>query len=135
MLMSGGLGLTGVFLGAFGAHALKATLAAHGTHDIWETGVFYQLIHATALLGIAAWNPPAGSPAGERSRHWLTWTARCWSLGVLFFSGSLYVLALDGPKQLFGPITPLGGLSLLAGWGCVIAHALTQVRPASRSKS
>ena len=134
MLLSGGLGLTGVFLGAFGAHALKATLAARGTHDIWETGVFYQLIHATALLGVAAWDRQAGSSAVGRPRNWLPWAARCWTWGVLFFSGSLYALALGGPPRVLGPTTPLGGLALLAGWGCLIAQALTQAKATDQAK-
>jgi len=55
-LLSGILGLTGVALGAFGAHALKDFLLAHGTLDAWETGVRYHLLHAVALLALAAWN-------------------------------------------------------------------------------
>jgi uncharacterized membrane protein YgdD (TMEM256/DUF423 family) len=132
-LASGIFGLTGVFMGAFGAHALKTTLAARGTHDVWETGVFYQLIHAATLLGVAAWNERAATPAIPLARNWLAWAARCWALGILLFSGSLYALALGGPAGLLGPVTPLGGLALLAGWACVIAQALTATAPAEKS--
>ena len=100
------LGFTGVVLGAFGAHALKDTLTANGTLSVWQTAVLYQLMHAVALLGLAGW-----SETGRKAR----WPARCWIVGVVLFSGSLYGLALGGPKIL-GPITPLGGLALLSGW-------------------
>src|SRR5471032_199529 len=116
-LISGVFGFTGVFMGAFGAHVLKATLQTRGTHDIWETAFFYQLIHATTLLGVVAWGGPAAPHANPPVRNWLAWAAHCWSLGILLFSGSLYTLALGGPPRVLGPITPLGGLALLAGWG------------------
>lgn len=100
------LGFTGVALGAFGAHALRDMLTANGTLPVWQTAVLYQLVHATALLGLAGWS--AGWPKAR-------WAARCWIAGVVLFSGSLYGLALGGPKIL-GPVTPLGGLALLTGW-------------------
>ena len=103
---AGVLGFTGIALGAFGAHALKETLADHGSLDTWKTAVLYHLVHAVALLALAGWNAPAPRAA---------WIARCWTAGVVCFSGSLYWLALGGPK-LLGPITPLGGLAFLAGW-------------------
>lgn len=131
--MCGVFGFTGVFMGAFGAHALKAALQARGTHDTWETGVFYQLIHAATLLGVAAWDGRAATQAILPARSWLARAACCWSLGILLFSGSLYALALGGSPRLLGPITPLGGLALLAGWGCVIAQALTQTGSTDKS--
>lgn len=103
-IAAGLLGFTGVGLGAFGAHGLKATLEPAGLLEIWKTAVFYQLIHAVALFALAGWPNPAA--------HKIGW---CWIVGVLLFSGSLYGLALGGPR-LLGPITPLGGLALLAGW-------------------
>jgi uncharacterized membrane protein YgdD (TMEM256/DUF423 family) len=133
VLASGILGFTGVFMGAFGAHALKETLAARGMHDVWETAVFYQLIHAATLLGVAVWNAHAATSAIPPRPNRLAWAARCWSLGVLFFSGSLYALALGGPAGLLGPVTPLGGLALLAGWGCVIAHAFAPTAAVTKS--
>jgi uncharacterized membrane protein YgdD (TMEM256/DUF423 family) len=115
-LAAGLLGFSGVGLGAFGAHALKETLAAAGTLPLWQTAVLYQLIHAVALLAVGA-GSAAGTPA-----HWI---ARCWTVGVLLFSGSLYGLALGGPKFL-GSITPLGGLALLTGWFLVAWTAFRQ---------
>lgn len=106
LLAAGLMGFTGVALGAFGAHALKDTLAAHGTTATWQTAVLYHLIHAVAL---------AAFPGGP-------WIGRCWTAGVVLFSGSLYWLALGGPKFL-GPVTPLGGAALLLGWALLAWHA------------
>ncbi|MEM1435369.1 MAG: DUF423 domain-containing protein [Pseudomonadota bacterium] len=101
------LGFTGVALGAFGAHALADTIGAESL-PTWKTAVQYQLIHAVALLGIAALEARSAAAL-------LRWSGRLFVLGVVLFSGSLYVLVLDGPRWL-GPVTPLGGLALLAGW-------------------
>ena len=120
-------------MGAFGAHELKSVLASHGTHDIWETAVFYHLVHAVALLGVGIQDRQAVRQASLPLSRWLVWATRCWSLGVMLFSGSLYALALGGPPRLLGPVTALGGLALLAGWGCVIAEALTVTRPTDKS--
>lgn len=106
VIAAGFLGFTGVALGAFGAHALKDTLAANGTTPAWQTAVLYQLIHAVALLGLAGWTD--GGPQAHR-------VGQCWIAGTVFFSGSLYWLALGGPKFL-GPVTPLGGTAFLLGW-------------------
>lgn len=97
------LGFLGVALGAFGAHALKDLLARHNMTDVWKTAVLYQLIHAVVLLFLA-------------SRTTLNLaTYNCFLIGIILFSGSLYLLATTGAKWL-GPITPIGGLFLLAGW-------------------
>ncbi|MBI2815089.1 MAG: DUF423 domain-containing protein [Opitutae bacterium] len=109
VIAAGFLGFTGVALGALGAHALKDTLAANGTTATWQTAVLYHLIHAVAL----ATGPTAPG------------VGRCWAAGVVLFSGSLYWLALGGPK-LLGPITPLGGVALLAGWALLAWHAFRQ---------
>lgn len=119
IVAAGLLGFTGVALGAFGAHALKETLLANGTTATWQTAVHYQLIHAVALLGLAGW-----ADGWPQSR----WTGRCWVAGVLLFSGSLYWLALGGPKIL-GPVTPLGGLALLAGWLLLAWNAFRPPKP------
>jgi uncharacterized membrane protein YgdD (TMEM256/DUF423 family) len=113
LLASSLFGLTGVVLGAFGAHALRDTLAAHGSAGTWETAVLYHLVHAVALLGLGLARP--ASP-------WLSRAALAWTAGIVLFSGSLYLLALGGPKWL-GPVTPLGGLGFIAGWICVLVHA------------
>lgn len=104
------LGAVGVGLGAFGAHGLKERLGAAGL-ETWHTAVTYHLTHTLALLAVAVWlrsaTPPSTLPLGIAG-----W---CFAAGVLAFSGSLYVLALGGPR-LFGPVTPLGGLFFLIGW-------------------
>ena len=106
LIAAGLLGFTGVALGAFGAHALKETLVANGTTTTWQTAVLYHLVHAVALVALPGW----------------TWVGRCWIAGVVLFSGSLYWLALGGPKFL-GPVTPLGGLAFLLGWALLAWHA------------
>jgi len=103
LVLVAALGFSGVALGAFGAHALKPTLAALGTTAIWETAVLYHLVHAVACL----W------ASGHRRLSLVLW-----ALGVVIFSGSLYVLSLTGVRWL-GAITPVGGLFLLAGWVAV----------------
>jgi uncharacterized membrane protein YgdD (TMEM256/DUF423 family) len=122
-LLAGLLGLSGVALGAFGAHALKPTLTAHGTADVWETAVIYHLIHAVAVFAAAVALPGENGPTPSCLRRWLARAAACWAAGVVLFSGSLYALALGGPRWL-GPVTPLGGLLLLLGWGFVVLDGL-----------
>lgn len=113
IVSAGLLGFLGVALGAFGAHALKETLIAASTLSTWQTAVLYQLVHAVALLALGGY-PLAAGPTGRR-------IAACWVAGVLLFSGSLYLLALGGPRWL-GPVTPLGGLAFLAGWLLLAWH-------------
>lgn len=96
-----------VALGAFGAHALKERLSA-GDLEIWKTGVLYQLIHALALLAIAAsWHMLEG-PRSD-------WAVRLIMAGMTVFSFSLYLLVLTGPRWL-GAITPIGGVMMIVGW-------------------
>ena len=97
------LGATGVALGAFGAHALKAMLEANDRTDTWETAVFYHLVHSLALLILST------QPSMRRS------TFYCFVGGVAVFSGSLYLLCLSGLNWL-GAITPIGGGCLIVGW-------------------
>jgi uncharacterized membrane protein YgdD (TMEM256/DUF423 family) len=108
------LGFLGVALGAFGAHALKPTLEAHGSVETWKTAVLYHLVHAVALLALAGWRDAHAGPSGK--------VAALWTGGVVLFSGSLYWLALGGPK-LLGPVTPLGGVAFLAGWALLAWNA------------
>lgn len=97
------LGFLAVALGAFGAHGLKDLLTRNGTAAIWEKAVFYHFIHAVMLFVLA-----------QRS----TFHAGPWYsffIGILIFSGSLYLLALTNIRVL-GAITPLGGVSFIVGW-------------------
>lgn len=120
MLVTGILGTSGVALGAFGAHALKIRLETTSHTETWGTAVFYHLIHTVAILAVAMAINQA-SPA-TKSRL-LTKAATSWLIGIVLFSGSLYFLSLGGPRWL-GPITPIGGLALLIGWGCVLVSGL-----------
>jgi uncharacterized membrane protein YgdD (TMEM256/DUF423 family) len=105
-------GLLGVTLGAFGAHALKARLSAE-LLAVWKTAVEYQMYHALALIGLGLLLRQLGSSA------LLQGAGVCFTLGVLLFSGSLYVLCLSGVRA-FGAITPIGGVLLLAGWALLL---------------
>ena len=96
---------------ALGAHALKETLTLHSSVTTWQTAMVYQLVHSAALLAIAQ------LPAARSTT--VAWTARCWTAGVILFSGSLYWLSVGGPK-IIGPITPLGGLAFLVGWALLV---------------
>lgn len=113
------LGGTGVALGAFAAHGLRGRLAPDRLAT-FETGARYQLLHAVALLAVAALlaRLDARAPAGA----WLTRAAWCWCAGTVLFSGSLYLLALTGVRWL-GAITPLGGAGFIAGWGLLLFAA------------
>lgn len=96
-----------VAIGAFGAHGLKAHLSPEML-TVYKTGVEYHFYHALGLLlvGVLAYSFPAIQ---------LKWSAMFLATGIILFSGSLYVLAITGIKWL-GAITPLGGLSFVAGW-------------------
>jgi uncharacterized membrane protein YgdD (TMEM256/DUF423 family) len=104
-------GFLAVALGAFGAHGLQARLAdvADGPKRLawWQTAAHYHLLHALALGLVALLM--ARAPVARFS-------GGAFVLGTVLFSGSLYVMALGGPRWL-GAVTPLGGLSLLVGWG------------------
>ena len=110
-------GAIGVITGAFGAHALKETLTTNGTLSTWNTAVLYNLIHAPAIAGACLYADGRSATTG-----WLTRACICWLTGIALFSGSLYGLSLHGPRWL-GPITPLGGLFLIAGWLCLLGQA------------
>lgn len=97
------LGLLAVALGAFGAHGLKDLLARNVTAAIWEKAVFYHFIHALMLFVLALRSP----------LHLGAWF--CFLGGILIFSGSLYLMAVTNHRWL-GAITPIGGVSFLAGW-------------------
>lgn len=109
------LGLSGVALGAFAAHGLKAHLsAAHLA--VFQTGVQYQSLHALALFGV-------GLLALHLRSAWLTAGGVLLGAGVLLFSGSLYLLTLTSIGKL-GMVTPMGGVLLMGAWLCVAIAAL-----------
>ena len=98
----------GILLGAFGAHFLKSRLETLGYMDAYKTAVLYQLVHGLGLF-IVAWL--LSFSTNDRLRL----AGLFFVLGILLFSGSLYLLSITGTR-LFGAITPLGGLCFMAGW-------------------
>lgn len=110
----GGLSVAG---GAFASHALQDQLTDRAI-AVLQTGVRYQMYHALALLAVALLQAITKPPF-----PWLT--AAGWLLiaGTVLFSGSLYLISLVGLKAV-GPVTPIGGVALMAGWACLAIAAL-----------
>jgi len=115
VLVAALLGALGVVLGAFGAHGLRQRLTPEAL-ALWQTAVQYHLWHALAMLGAGLLAQQLPQQAWPRAAAGLLFT------GVALFSGSLYALALGAPR-LLGAVTPLGGLALIAGWGCLAVAA------------
>lgn len=107
-------GFLAVALGAFGAHALKEVLDEYSA-GIWDTAVQYQMFHAAGLILIGILM--SKGLFGEMKQ--LKIAKNCLNAGIIFFSGSLFVLAVTGIKWL-GAITPIGGVLFLTGWAMVI---------------
>lgn len=113
-------GFFGVILGALAAHGPVHDFLDNRKHlDLWHTALSYQWFHALALLAIGQ---------GRSARRG---TVVCWLVGVVLFSGSLYVLALDSTQKWAGPLTPLGGLILIAGWGWLWLNLIKKQSPSS----
>ncbi|HEY0677738.1 MAG TPA: DUF423 domain-containing protein [Chitinophagaceae bacterium] len=117
------LGALSVALGAFAAHGLKKVVPAE-TVATFETGVRYQFYHTFALLAI-------GLLLGKFQSQWLGWAGYCFIIGILLFSGSLYVLtALKATETVglngIGIITPFGGLFFIAGWLLMLIAIIKQ---------
>ena len=98
-----------VALGAFGAHGLRGRLDEYSM-SVYEKAVFYHFIHAIGILIVTTMVRSLELPTVTQNRI-------CWLLflGILFFSGSLYALAVSGVRIL-GAITPAGGLAFIAAW-------------------
>ena len=111
MLAAALLGCTGVMAGAFGAHGL-ADQVTPARLEIWRTASNYQLLHALALLCVGL---AIASSSRLSANRLVMWVCRCWLVGALVFSGSLYGLVmLDLP--VLGAVTPFGGTLLIIGW-------------------
>ncbi|MFA9556434.1 DUF423 domain-containing protein [Evansella sp. AB-rgal1] len=109
-LMLGSIsGFLFVALGAFGAHALKPKLEAAGYLETFQTAVQYQMIHTLAIIAVAILTQYLGATGLLHGAGW------SFFIGIIIFSGSLYVLSLTGISVL-GAITPIGGLAFLVGW-------------------
>jgi len=113
------LGALAVILGAFGAHGLKALISAPSL-EIWQKGVEYQFYHVFALLYLSTF--------ARYKNKLIGLSFFFFALGIILFSGSLYVLALKDiyhfSTQFIGPITPIGGLCFILGWICLFLAAL-----------
>lgn len=99
-------GFLAVVAGAFGAHGLRARVAAEQL-AAWQTASQYHLLHSVALLALALFAARADTPIRIQGSLFVA--------GIVLFSGSIYLLVLTGARWL-GPVTPLGGLLLIAGW-------------------
>jgi len=98
-----------VVLGAFGAHVMKERLDAYSM-GVYEKAVFYHFIHALGLL-VVSFLPKTGTFSEVAAG----WVCALLLVGIVIFSGSLYLLAVTGNRTL-GAITPIGGVAFIAGW-------------------
>ncbi len=109
-----------IALGAFGAHGLKELISAEALNT-FETGVRYQMYHVIALLVIGF-----ATAIPQKTKRWVV---RFFCFGIVFFSGSIYFLALKSilpfEVSFLGPITPIGGLLFILGWGKLAYGLLT----------
>jgi uncharacterized membrane protein YgdD (TMEM256/DUF423 family) len=112
------LGLLAVALGAFGAHGLRPLLTRNEAVSLWEKAVFYHFIHAVILFILAGRAPFHRGP-------WLSFL-----IGIMLFSGSLYLLALTKLHWL-GAITPFGGVSFIVGWLWLVITPTRRGAPSS----
>ncbi|MBS1547531.1 MAG: DUF423 domain-containing protein [Bacteroidetes bacterium] len=114
--------LLAVALGAFGAHGIRDVVDAQAYHN-WTTAAQYQFYHGLALLFLAVME-------GKLESRLVGFVRILFLLGMLCFCGSLYLLAardllgIQGLARVLGPITPLGGLLFMAGWGTLLAASL-----------
>lgn len=114
------LGALGVALGAFGAHGLESILEANGRVDTFETGSRYHIYHSLALLAIAWLSTMYSSKL-------IQWAGYLFVVGIIFFSGSLYILAIFD-IGIMGAIAPIGGTAFIIAWG-LLAWVAFQDKP------
>lgn len=120
LVLAAFFGLIAVAFGAFGAHGLKKLISPEYI-TMWEKGVQYQFYHTLALIVCALYLKAEDSKLIRNAAYFFV-------IGILFFSGSLYLLAtrdLTGvPTIILGPITPIGGFFFIVGWGLILVSAL-----------
>lgn len=110
------LGMLGVGLGAFGAHAFKAMLESTGRLDTYETGIKYMFYHALALVLV-------GILAKDFTAKTLTYSGYSFIFGTIIFTGSLLLICFTGIK-IFGAVAPIGGTLMLLGWALLFYTVL-----------
>ena len=126
MVFAGISGCLAVILGAFGAHYLKdkveSGLLTQKDLDAYKTAVQYQLVHTLAIMGIFS--------IRERLPLYNKTIGVLFMLGIILFSGSIYILSTGSITGLnfkwLGPVTPLGGLCFISGWACLAISAIKQ---------
>ncbi len=114
----------GIVFGAFGAHWLKQNISVVDLQN-FETGIRYQMYHAFAIILLGIISPAFTGQLLRIAFH-------CFWVGILFFSGSLYMLATSSFSGLYlswlGPVTPVGGLLFITGWVLIIITMITQFK-------
>jgi uncharacterized membrane protein YgdD (TMEM256/DUF423 family) len=108
LLIAAFFGATGVALGAFGAHGLASVFEANGRLETFRTGILYHLIHAVAIFGVALL-------LRDMDAALLQWAGYTMAAGILFFSGSLYILSIFDIR-IMGAVAPIGGTAFIIGW-------------------
>ncbi len=116
-IIAAAFGFLAVALGAFGAHAFKSYLITYGRLDTFEVAVRYQFYHAIALFVVGLLNQ------NENHKKSLQYSALSMSIGIVLFSGSLYMLCLTS-SRIWAIATPVGGLFFLIGWGLLFLFAI-----------
>ena len=117
LLLAALFGLLAVIIGAFGAHTLEKSLTVNALAR-YHTGVEYQFYHVFALLGVGLLAQHSAPPS-----RLLQIAGTAFAMGIVLFSGSLYLYALTGITK-FGMITPIGGLSFIIAWLCLLIYAI-----------
>ena len=126
-------GVSGVILGAFGAHVLGKILS-EADLKIYQTGVQYQFYHTFAILCTAI-------VGRYTSKRWTRLAGWLFAVGIVLFSGSLYLLSLshsfemEAVRPLVGPVTPIGGLFFIGGWVALLLAATQYRKPRHRSSA
>tara|TARA_B100000780_G_C20827823_1_gene328926 strand:- start:213 stop:599 length:387 start_codon:yes stop_codon:yes gene_type:complete len=111
-------GVLAVVIGAFGAHGMERILIENNRVETFETAVQYHFYHTIALLTVSVFFQ-------NKMSSYLKWSAYLFIVGIVVFSGSLYVLSLTN-ITILGAITPFGGLSFIGGWIALFLSAKEQ---------
>ena len=120
IITAAAFGFLAVIFGAFGAHSLKKLISVEQL-EVWQTAVQYHFYHTLAILFLSTFS---------RSRNKIiNFSFYCFTLGILLFSGSLYLISLKNilgieSVGVLGPITPVGGLFFMLGWLSLLLAAL-----------
>ena len=120
IITAAAFGFLAVIFGAFGAHSLKKLISVEQL-QVWQTAVQYHFYHTLAILFLSTFS---------RSRNKIiNFSFYCFTLGILLFSGSLYLISLKNilgieSVEVLGPITPIGGLFFILGWLSLFLAAL-----------